>query len=255
MAQYNNSTHTPEEWKLDHNSIPFREGLIVIFMFLYGLKIQLRGPNRQRHLQWIQKLSGKIVHLINTLMNWCACLQDFEETCVEKKVLNARAIPYENKIAVKVEKKKVDKHPWDIAHEIMKEQERAALAVKWAIIPIEVLMNEQFLNVLHSIEEITDATPLRDAAKQLPKQLYGIIQAHEQMTRIPAELTDQLVFDVAKTYYYSVIRSLCKLIKSIQQGQRTTLISLAKIIQDQRDEIGEFRLLLKLPEEIKQLQQ
>ena len=219
MAQYNNSMHTPEEWKLDHNSIPFREGLIVIFMFLYGLKIQLRGPNQQRNLQWIQKLSGKIVHLINTLMNWCARLQDFEETDVKKQVLNAKVIPYENKITTRVEKKKTDKHPWDIAHEIMKEQERAALAVKWAIIPIEVLMDEQFLDVLHSIEEITDAMPLRDAAKQLPKQLYGIIQAHEQITRIPNELTDQLVFDVAKTYYYSVIRSLCRLIKSIQQGQ------------------------------------
>ena len=152
-------------------------------------------------------------------------------------------------------KKKADKHPWDIAHEIMKEQERVALAVKWAIIPMEVLMDEQFLNVLHSIEEITDATPLRDATKQLPKQLYGIIQAHEQMTRIPAELTDQLVFDVAKTYYYSVIQSLCKLIKSIQQGQRTTLISLAKMMQDQKDEIETYQALLKLPEEMKRLQQ
>ena len=45
MAQYNNSTYTPDEWKFDHNSIPFKEGLIVIFMFLYGLKIQLRGPS------------------------------------------------------------------------------------------------------------------------------------------------------------------------------------------------------------------
>ena len=114
---------------------------------------------------------------------------------------------------------------------------------------------EQFLEVLHSIEEITDTTPLRDAARQLPRQLYGIIQAHEEMTRIPVEVTDQLVFDVAKTYYYSVIRSLCKLIKSIQQGQWTTLISLAKIIQDQRDENEEFRKLTELPEGIKQLQQ
>ena len=255
MAQYNNSTHTPDEWKLDHNSIPIKEGLIVIFMFLYGLKIQLQGPNRQRNLQLIQKLSGKIVQLLNTLMNWCARLQDFEETYVEKQVLNARVIPYENKIATKAEKKKTDKHPWDIAHEIMKEQQRAALAVKWAIIPIEVLMDEQFLNVLHSIEEITDATPLRDAAKQLPRQLYGIVQAHKQMTRIPAELTDQSVFDVAKTYYYSVIQSLCKLIKSIQQGQRTTLISLAKMVQDQKDEIETYQALLKLPEEMKRLQQ
>ena len=45
MVQYNNSTHTPDEWKLDHDSIPFKEGLIVVFMFLYGLKIQLQGPN------------------------------------------------------------------------------------------------------------------------------------------------------------------------------------------------------------------
>ena len=252
--QSTNSTYAPEKWKLDHNSIPFRESLIVVFMLLYGLRVQLQRHNQQRSLQLIQRFSGRVMQLLDALMNWCVHFQDYNETGVEKKILNARVAPFENEILVKVEKKKTEKHPWDIAHEIMKEQKQAALAVKWAIIPIEVLMDEQFLEVLHSIEEITDATPLRDAARQLPKQLYGIIQAHEQMTRIPAKVTDQLVFDVAKTYYYSVIRSLCKLIKSIQQGQRTTLISLARIIQDQRDEIEEFRLLSKLPEEIKQLQ-
>ena len=62
------------------------------------------------------------------------------------------------------------------------------------------------------------------------------------------------MFDVAKTYYYSVIESLCKLIKSIQQGQRTALVSLAKIVQDQRDEIERYQTSLKLPEEVRQLQ-
>ena len=169
---------------------------------------------------------------------------------IRKPVRNAKVVPYENKAIAKVEKKKKDKHPWDIAQEIILEQERAALAVKWAIIPLEVLMDEQFLKVLHSIEEITNTTPLRDMAKQLPKQIYNIIQSQEQMTRISAELTDQLVFDVAKTYYYSVIEPLCKLIKSVQQGQRTALVSLAKIIQDQRDEIEGYQALLKLPEEV-----
>ena len=135
------------------------------------------------------------------------------------------------------------------------ERERAALVVKWAIIPLELLMDEQFLTILHAIEGITDATPLREAAKQLSKQIYEIIQSQEQLTRIPAELTDQLVFDVAKTYYYSVIESLCKLIKSIQQGQRTSLVSLAEIVQDQRDEMERYQTLLKLPEEVRQLQQ
>ena len=123
MAQYNNSTHTREEWEFDHNSILFKGGLIVIFMFLYGLKIRLRGSSQQRNLQLIQKLSGKIVQLLNTSMNWCAHLQDFEETDVKKPVLNAKVIPYENKLTTRVEKKKMDKHPWDIAHEILKEQE------------------------------------------------------------------------------------------------------------------------------------
>ena len=135
------------------------------------------------------------------------------------------------------------------------EQKQAALAVKWAVLPLEVLMDEQFLTILHAIEGITDATPLKEAAKQLPKQIYEIIKSQEQFTRIPAELTDQLVFDVAKTYYYSVIESLCKLIKSIQQGQRTALVSLAKIVQDQRDEIERYQTSLKLPEEVRQLQQ
>ena len=194
------------------------------------------------------------MHLLNTLLNYCACIRHLGNNHIRKHVINAKVVPYENKTIANIEKKKKDKHPWDIAQEIILEQERAALAVKWAIIPLEVLMDEQFLKVLHSIEEITDATLLKDAAKQLPKQIYNIIQSQEQITRISAKLTDQLVFDVAKTYYYSVIESLCKLIKSIQQGQRTALVLLAKIVQDQRDEIERYQTLLKLPEEVRQLQ-
>ena len=123
------------------------------------------------------------------------------------------------------------------------------------MIPLEILMDEHFLKILHSIEEITNATPLRDATRQLPKHIYDIIQSQEQMTRIPEELTDQLIFDLVKTYYYSVIECLCKLIKSIQQGQRTALVSLAKMVQDQKDEIERYQTLLGLPREMRQMQQ
>ena len=254
MAQYTNSTQNSDDWNLYFRSLPYSEGLFVLLVFLYGLKIQLRKPNRQRNVKLIKEFQRKMMHLLNTLMNWCAYMQDFDDTHIKKHVINVKVVPYENKTIAKIEKKKKDKHPWDIAQEIMSKQKQAALAVKWAIIPLEVLMDEQFLNVLHAIEEITDATPLKEAAKQLPKQTYEIIKSQEQFTRIPAELTDQLVFDVAKMYYYSVIESLCKLIKSIQQGQRTALVSLAKIVQDQRDEIERYQTLLKLPEEVRQLQ-
>ena len=191
---------------------------------------------------------------MSALLDCCACIRYLGNNNIKKHVRNAKVVPYENKTIPKIKKKHKNKHPWDIAQEIILEQQRAALAVKWAIIPLEVLMDEQFLKVLHSIEEITDTTPLRDVAKQLPKQIYSIIQSQEQMMRISTELTDQLVFDVAKTYYYSVIECLCKLIKSIQQGQRTALVSLAKLVQDQRDEIEGYQALLKLPAEMKQLQ-
>ena len=255
MAQYTNSTRSSNDWKLHFHSFPYGESLFLLLVFLYGLKIQLQKPNRQRNVKLIKNLQRKMIHLLNALLSCCAYIRYLGNNHFRKPVKNARVIPYENKTIARVENKKKDKHPWDIAQEIILEWEQAALAVKWAIIPLKVLMDEQFLKVLHSIEEITDTTPLRDAAKQLPKQIYNIIQSQEQMTRISAKLTDQLVFDVAKTYYYSVIECLCKLIKSIQQGQRTALVSLAKIIQDQRDEIEGYQALLKLPEEMRQLQQ
>ena len=181
-------------------------------------------------------------------------MQDYDDDVIEKHVINAKVIPYENKTIVKPERKREDKHPWDIAQEIMAEQRQAALAVKWAILPLETLIDEQFLLVLHAIEEITDVTPLREAALQLPKRIYEIVRQYEQLTEVPAELTDQLIFDISQTYFYSVIESLCRLIKTIQQGQRTSLISLAKIVQEQRDEIEKYQALLKLPEEVRQLQ-
>ena len=234
-AQYTNSTPNFNDWNFYFQPFPYSEGLIVFLILLYRLKIQLQKPNRQRNVKLIQEFQRRVVHLLNTLMNWCAYMQDFDDTHIKKHVINVKVVPYENKTIVKLEKKKEDKHPWDIAQEIILEQKQAALAVKWAVLPLEILMDKQFLTILHAIEGITDATPLKEAAKQLPKQIYEIIKSQEQLTRIPAELTDQLVFDVSKTYYYFVIESLCRLIKSIQQR------TLAKIVQDQRDEIEKYQ--------------
>ena len=248
MAQYTNSTPNSNDWELHFQPSPYGKCLVIIIILFYGLKIQLQRPNRQRSVKLIKEFKRKVMHILVTLMNWCAYTQDFDDTIIEKHIVNVKVIPYKNKTVVKPERREEDKHPWDIAQEIMAEQKQAALAIKWAILPIETLIDEQFLTILHAIEEITDVTPLREAAIQLPKKIYEIVKLHEQLTRIPAELTDQLVFDVSKTY------SLCRLIKSIQQGQRTTLVSLAKIIQEQRDEIENYQTLLKLSEEVKQLQ-
>ena len=173
-----------------------------------------------------------------TLVDWCTFMKDYDDV-IEKEVTNAKVVPYRNETITKPERKEERKHPWDIAQEIIAEQNQAALAVKWGILPLETLMDEQFLSILHAVEEISDVTPLREAAIQLPKKIYEIVRQYEQLKKVPAELTDQLIFDISKTYFYSVIESLCRLIKTIQQGQRTSLISLANIVQEQRDEILE----------------
>ena len=165
MAQYTNSTPSSNDWNFYFQSFPYSEGLIVLLIFLYGLKRQLQKPNRQKNVKLIQEFQRRVVHLLNTLMNWCAHMQDFDNTHIKKHVINVKVVPYENKTIVKLEKKKEDKHPWDIAEEIILEQKQAALAVKWAVLPLKILMDEQFLTILHAIEGIMDATPLKEAAK------------------------------------------------------------------------------------------
>ena len=232
MAQYTNSTLNSNDWELYFQLSSYSKCLVVLVILFYGLRIQLQKLNQQLNVNLIKEFKEGVVHMIVTVMNWCAYMQDYDDTIMEKHVVEAQVTPYKNKVSVKPERREENKHPWDIAQEIILEQKQAALAVKWAVLPLETLMDEQFLTILHTIEGITDATPLKEAAKQLPKKIYEIIKSQEQLTRIPAELTDQLVFDVSKTYYYSVIESLCRLIKSIQQGQRTALVSLAKIVQE-----------------------
>ena len=253
MVEYTNSTPNSDDWELYFKSSTYNECLVILIILSYGLKIQLQKLSHQRNINLIKEFKSKVVHMLITLLGWCAFMQDYDDV-IEKDVINAKVIPYENKTIIKPERKGEGKHPWDIAQEIMAEQRQAALVVKWAILPLETLMDEQFLLILHAIEEITDVTPLREAALQLPKKIYEIVRQYEQLTEVPAELTDQLIFDISKTYFYSVIESLCRLIKTIQQGQRTSLISLAKIVQEQRDEIEKYQALLKLPEEVRQLQ-
>ena len=35
--------------------------------------------------------------------------------------------------------------------------------------PLEVLFDEQFLTILHAVEELTDVSPLQNAVTQLPE--------------------------------------------------------------------------------------
>ena len=58
---------------------------------------------------------------------------------------------------------------------------------------------------------------------------------------IPAKSIDDLIYNITKTYFYSVIESLCRLIKSIQQSQRTSLVSMARVINEQNEVIENIK--------------
>ena len=128
------------------------------------------------------------------------------------------------------------------------------MAIKWSAIPHETLFDEQFLRVLHAIEELMDLAPLRDAMTQLPKNIYEIVKQYEHIPSVTAKSTDELMYNISKTYFYLVIESLSKLIRSIQQGQRTSLLSMARVINEQKEIIKEYQGLTELPDQIKQKQ-
>ena len=121
MAQYTNLTCSSDGWRLHFHSYPYGESLFVLLVFLYGLKIQLRKPNRQRNVKLIKDFQRKMIHLLNTLLSYCACIGYLGNNHIRKPVRNVKVVPYENKAIAEVEKKKKDKHPWDIAQEIILE--------------------------------------------------------------------------------------------------------------------------------------
>ena len=149
----------------------------------------------------------------------------------DKTKKNVKLEPIKRKVEeTKKENPNENKHPWDIAQEIITEQSRASLTVKWSAIPLEVLFDEQFLTILHAVDEMMDVSPLQNAVTQLPESIYEIVKQYEHIPVVSAKSIDDLIYNISKTYFYSVIESLCRLIKSIQRGQRTSLVSMARVI-------------------------
>ena len=89
---------------------------------------------------------------------------------------------------------------------------------------------------------------------QLPKSIYEIVKQYEHIPVVSAKSIDDLIYNISKTYFYSVVESLHKLIKSIQQGQRTSLVSMARVINEQKEVIEKYQELIKLPKQIKEMQ-
>ena len=95
---------------------------------------------------------------------------------------------------------------------------------------------------------------MRDAAINLSKDFYEIVKQYEEIPVVPVETTDNLIYNIAQIYYYAVIESLCKIIKAVQQGQRTSLVSLARIIVNQKETIQKYQTLSNLHTQMQEIQ-
>ena len=248
-----------------------------ITLIIIRLKPKLLKLKDSKYLKLLKYLGRLILNILKLMDNCCTLMVDdidtiyltitFKEEPRHTKNLighwfnwskpnkNVKVEPIKKKTEkVKEEKPKQNKHPWDITQELITEQNKASLAVKWSAIPLEVLFDEQFLTILHAVEELTDVSTLQDAVTQLPKSIYEIVQQCEHMPVVSAKSNDDLIYNISKTYFHSVIESLCKLMKSIQQGQRTSLVSMVRVINEQKEVIGKYQELIKLPNQIKEMQ-
>ena len=114
MAEYSNSTPNSNDWELYFKSSTYSECLVILIILFYGSKIQLQKLSHQRNVNLIKEFKSKAVHLLNTLLDWCALMQDYDND-IETDVISAKVVPYENKTIIKPERKGEGKHPWDIA--------------------------------------------------------------------------------------------------------------------------------------------
>ena len=223
--------------------------LIFIAFILVKKATELSNFLIKKCVKFLKYVFQKISTALNYLNNCCSLIVDDIDEIIpvivfkggKKSRKNIKIEPTQRKEEKGKEQKFVEnKHPWDIAQEIITEQNQAALAIKWSVIPHETLYDEQFLRVLHAIEELTDLAPLKDAMTQLPRNIYERVKQYEHIPNVTAKSTDKLIYNISKTYFYSVIESLSKLIRAIQQGQRTSLVSMARVINEQKEIIKEY---------------
>ena len=233
-------------------------GWLIFIMFILVKKaMELSNFLTNKCVKSLKYVFQKILTALNYLNNCCSLIVDDIDEIIPVIVFEGGAKSRKN---IKIEPtqrkegKGKEQYPWDIAQEIITEQIQAALAIKWSAIPHETLLDEQFLRVLYAIEELTDLAPLKDAMTQLPRNIYEIVKQYEHIPNVTAKSTDKLIYNISKTYFYSVIESLSKLIRSIQQGQRTSLVSMARVINEQKEIIKEYQGLTELPDQIKQKQ-
>ena len=121
MAHYTNLTRSISDWRLHFHTFPYGGSLFILLLFLYGLKVQLQQRNRQRNLRLLKDFQTRMVHLLGALLNYCAHIRYLGNNHIKKPIKNVKVVPYENKTIPKVKKKYKDKHPWDIAEEIISE--------------------------------------------------------------------------------------------------------------------------------------
>ena len=87
MAEYTNSTLNSSDWELHFQPSPYSKCLVILIILFYGLKIQLQKFNHQRNVNLVRELKRKVVHMLVTLMNWCAYMQDYDEAIIENMSL------------------------------------------------------------------------------------------------------------------------------------------------------------------------
>ena len=259
------TNHTNGAWEdLNERSyqtvLGYIRWLILITFIIIKWAAELSDFLNNKCLKSLRHALQLILTALNYLDDCCTLITDdvdeniplitFRENVKLEK--DAKIEPIKRKEEKGKEQKPVEsKHPWDIAQEIIIEQNQASLAIKWSAIPHETLFDEQFLRVLHAIEELTDIAHLNDAMTQLPKSIYEIVKQYEHIPVVTAKATDDLIYNISKTYFHSVIESLCKLIRSIQQAQRTSLVSMARVINEQKEIIERYQELTELPDQIK----
>ena len=114
-----------------------------------------------------------------------------------------------------------------LAEEFRKEQ----VASQWAGIPHEKLLQESFVEQLHSLQSLDQLAPLKAAKEHLPKDIINILELLGKADNIQFNQLYNLVEDCADRYYTKVIKTLTQLLKSNFHDRQLVLVNTARALK------------------------
>ena len=117
------------------------------------------------------------------------------------------------------------------AQKLAKELCKEEIASQWAGLPPEKLLQESFLEQLHTLQALDQLAPITAAKEHLPGDIIDILSHLGKADYIPFNQLYSLAEDCADRYYTKVIQALMCLMKNSFHNRQLVVVNTARVLK------------------------